>query len=717
MTELRYLNPFVANAVHEADIWGEENSGFQDVASIHADAFQALLTDLRAVAGDPRHTTRVRFLVGMGGSGKSHLFSRLRRSIGAGAIFIFASNPPTRPSALLLWTLDKVVFGLRRPRLVEGEVKPYSQLEGLLYLLLLKQELGLEEDSLDGLHEFWLGVPEPARDDYLGRVHQKLAAQGYEPQSLRGMLGVLRPDTRETAFRWLSGSTNLLDEELHALGQQHPIEDDQAQDLLKRLGGLSCLAGAPVVLVLDQLDLMTAPEQIDEIQRLLFTLINESLHWYVVIGLIEDKFALWDTRLTQALRTRIQTPQGQLPLVELQHVSDPGQKEALIRQRLSTPTLVGAREEAGATEETFPLTAADCRALAAGPPVFPRDLLSKASAVYAQRATQAPAGAEAPAPAPPEMLEARIHLEFRERRERIDPSQLTVEKASLADRLCEAAELLALASDLGPVRHEVGPLERDHRFKGTDTVLEIGGRSVRVVGHHVHRGPAFPAFLRQVADLPEGALLVRDGAAGISGRVTTQLLEEFRRRRSFLHLPRPAVADLFAVGEVLAEMREGNFANIETTPAPSDQNVRRALATLPWVTQGPLARALLSIIRPETGDAAPRVERPRPPAPPARGNAAPRPEAAQAEAATIPSQPLTPGTPLPAAIESLLRSARWLMFERLRLWLTRLQVDASAEQVRAALDGPPLSASVLRYPSTVRADGQVQILVWNGDDA
>jgi hypothetical protein len=735
MNDLLYLNPFVANFVHEAEIWGDEDTAFQDVVSIHADVFETLLGDLRAVAADPRHTTRVRFLVGAGGSGKSHLFSRLRRRVGDGAIFAFASNPPTRSSAFLLWVLDKVVFGLQRPRLASGKQKPYSQLEALLYLLLLKQGLGLDEDTLDGLHEFWVSVSEAKREDFLRRMHEKLVARGYEAQSLRGTLAVLRPQTREVAFRWLSGSTNLLDEELGALGQQHPIEDDQAKELLKRLGVLSRLAEAPLVLVLDQLDLMTSPDQIDEIQRLLFTLINESSHWYVVIGLIGDKFALWQERLTSALRTRLEAPGGGLPSAELQHLTDVGQIQALIRQRLASAALSAARAASGATDELFPLTDSDLETLAASGPVFPRELLSRASAAYASRLTSA--GGKAASRPQVDSLESIIHLEFRERRERLEPSQLSLEKASFADRVCEAVELLALAVGLGPVRWEVGPLERAHRFKGTDTVLEIGGRTLRIVAHHVHRGPAFPTFLRQVSDLPPGTLLVRDGAAGISGPVTSQLLEKFRQGRGFVHLPRPSLADLVAMGEMLAELREGNFARLDTEPAPTDENVKAALATLPWVTQGPLALALLELVRPAEGVVAGgKAPAATPPPPKAARAAVPRPQPTPSPprsapgAAPPPSAPtggfsggayagpkLAPGTPLPAAVETLLRAARWLMFERLRLWLSRQRLDAGVEDLRAILDSPPLSTTVLRYPSSVRSDDDVQILVWNGDDA
>ncbi|MGH8555684.1 MAG: hypothetical protein ACREUD_09005, partial [Gammaproteobacteria bacterium] len=125
--EFLYLNPFLRNSVHESEIWAEEATGFADVESIHAEVSEVLRRDLRTVATHPQHPTRVRFLVGQGGAGKSHLFSRLRRQIGGEAIFAFASNPPTRPAALFRWTLDKIAYGLRHPRVVAGAPKPYSQ--------------------------------------------------------------------------------------------------------------------------------------------------------------------------------------------------------------------------------------------------------------------------------------------------------------------------------------------------------------------------------------------------------------------------------------------------------------------------------------------------------------------------------------------------------------------------------------------------------------
>ena len=164
--ELLAANPFLSNAVHESEIWAEEPGVIRDVDSIHRGPFELLRQDLAIVTRDASHATRVRFLVGQGGAGKSHLFSRLRRSLAGDAIFVFASNPPQRPAALLHWILDKVITGLRRPRVEGAAVKDYSQLEGLLFLLL-RDRLGLPEHGIDEMSTFWADVADDVRADYL----------------------------------------------------------------------------------------------------------------------------------------------------------------------------------------------------------------------------------------------------------------------------------------------------------------------------------------------------------------------------------------------------------------------------------------------------------------------------------------------------------------------------------------------------------------------
>ncbi|MDQ3565197.1 MAG: hypothetical protein M3436_14005 [Pseudomonadota bacterium] len=676
--EFVYLNPFLRNSVHESEIWAEEATGFADVESIHAEVSEVLRHDLRTVATHPQHPTCVRFLVGQGGAGKSHLFSRLRRQIGGEAIFAFASNPPTRPAALFRWTLDKIVYGLRHPRVVASAPKPYSQLEALLYRLLLIHDPVFVETDPDALHDVWSDVSEEEREEYLRSVEQRLVARGYQAPLLRGMLGVFRPETREVAFRWLSGSTNLMIEEIQAIGQAQPIEDAEVDALLRLMGDLSHAAATPIVLVLDQLDLMVEAAQIDELQRLLVTLIDQSQNWYVVIGLIEDKFQLWSARLSETLRTRLQAMGGgRLPVMELTQLADAAQKTAVLRQRLSSAPLVTLRGEQGIASEIYPLGDGDIDSLVSGAPVFPRALLARACALYQERTE---AGTR-----PVESLEARMLSEFEERRARIDPETMSVDKASLADRLREAVELAALAAGLGSVDARVGPFEQEGPSQGTDTIVTVGGRTLRILAHHVHQGPSFPRFLSRAFGLPGGTILVRDGKVPIAGQVTTQRLEEFRKNKQFLHLPRPAIADLFALGEVLAEFREGNFGTLPTDLAPTSDNVKAALSHQGWFQQHAFTQAVLASLSREAG---PEPE-PRPEPPP------------------LPED-------LSAVVQDLLRSSRWLVLERLRLQLKRRhRIDLAAADLRAALLLPPLNGLVLRYPEEVRVPSDVQILVWN----
>jgi signal recognition particle GTPase len=109
--EFGFNNPFERNSVGEEEIWAEGEEGFQDVDLINRSAFKILTDDIESVRGSKKHTTKVRFMVGTSGAGKSHLFSRLRRWLEGQAIFIYASIPPQRSDGILPWTLKKVFLG------------------------------------------------------------------------------------------------------------------------------------------------------------------------------------------------------------------------------------------------------------------------------------------------------------------------------------------------------------------------------------------------------------------------------------------------------------------------------------------------------------------------------------------------------------------------------------------------------------------------------
>lgn len=274
--EFAFNDPFRSWSVGEEEIWAEDEATFPDVASIHQEAFKLLKDDLDLVKRNPKHIIQVRFVVGTFGSGKSHLFSRLRRWLGGRAIFVFAAIPPRRSEDILPWLLKKVILGMRHPRL-DGGLKPYSQLHAALYAALMPRFRFSE--GMDKFHE----AAQANRGDLFLRAREFFTEHllPEDPDIARGLVYVLHPEKSPIAFRWLSGSTNLFDEELKAIEQKEPLQEETALPLLTLLGKANTLTRTPIVLVLDQLDLMTTKDLIDEFQRLLFSLIDTSKNWYV----------------------------------------------------------------------------------------------------------------------------------------------------------------------------------------------------------------------------------------------------------------------------------------------------------------------------------------------------------------------------------------------------------------------------------------------------
>jgi hypothetical protein len=168
----RKLNPFVQNSVGENVIWGSDDNGFCDVESINETPFKALLSGIESVNGDGQ--TRAVFLVGPAGSGKSHLFARLRRSLPNGQ-FTFVSNPPSTTSHIKRFILRKVVEGMTKPVMSPDGPLRYSQLQRMVYSLL-QRFLKEKHWTFDEIHERWtkLSVFSQSHDQYTCQRHEEL---------------------------------------------------------------------------------------------------------------------------------------------------------------------------------------------------------------------------------------------------------------------------------------------------------------------------------------------------------------------------------------------------------------------------------------------------------------------------------------------------------------------------------------------------------------
>lgn len=390
MSPYAALNPFIATSVGENDVWSA--AAFQDVPEINAVPYGALRVAVEQVRGQRR--SMVRFVRGAGGSGKSHLFARLRRESSDRSFYAYAPNPPLQPEALESFVLSRFVNSLRHPaRTPEGQEAPFSQLRLLAYALLkpvVEQDITLYE-----LHDAWAEISLESRKELIHQAVQLLEADHPSiPRSvLRCLLSVLREDKEQLAGQWLSGAAYLTENELKYLQVPEPLARSEAGTVLQLFGRLAAQAGGPVILVLDQLDLVVSQQQFDEIQRLLFSLIDQSENWVVMIGLVAERFAAWDAALSQALRGRVGVPDTnaplgfRLPVIDILPVANE-QKRSLLRCRLQAANLVAQRQKDGITSLVHPLLDEDIAKLTAGGAIFPRHLIGAAAEVYNMRVMQ-----------------------------------------------------------------------------------------------------------------------------------------------------------------------------------------------------------------------------------------------------------------------------------------------------------------------------------------
>ncbi|MEW5983005.1 MAG: hypothetical protein AB1806_11640 [Acidobacteriota bacterium] len=700
-----HLNPFFSNAVPEEAFW-RTDAEFPDVGNIHGHESLILEQGLDELAGGTSHATRVQFVVGGAGSGKSHLFGRLRRRLTRGEVFAFAANPPTRPSAIESWVLHRVISGMRR-----RIGKPYSQIQGFLYALVLSGGIEPGTDT-DQLHAYWHGVSRASQRKFLRGLRSRLTSAGHwDPMLLPVLFDVLDPEKEDAALAWLAGATHLSDQDLELLQQGGPNE--RVLDTLLLLGQLARIASTPIVLVLDQLDQMQSRDQIAEFERLLIALHDAGRGWFIVVGLTREMLDVWRGQLSRPFIDRfLGQAQSMLELAPIR----PELKRELLRLRLASHELQARRRADAIGDELFPLTERDVDEVAGSDSEFPRRVINHAR----ERYRTCCAGDKEVAPPLPSLQEVAEQA-FVDALAGIEPAEIVVDQAVLADRLAEVLEVVA-AADGRAFARTIGPLESQRRFRGTDTVITAGAATLRLVGHHVQQGRQFPDFLKTVSALAPPVILVRDGAVPVSGPVTRRRLAEFRTTRTFLHLSRPHIAEAYALGKVLADMREGNFDDVQTEAKPARDEVVRTLGRIERLRQHPIVEAVRAalartpVLPDQPGQLAwtPAQAAEVREAPPA-GSQPPAPRGRAGS--VIEREPVgPPDEQVTKAVASIMRRERWLVLDRLRRELDRrASLIVGARQLRRLIAREPLATSLTCHPEDIREEAEVHILIWAGE--
>jgi hypothetical protein len=680
----RSLNPFVQCSVGENVIWGADENGFCDVESINEAAFKTLLNDINFVSSHLQ--TRARFLVGAAGTGKSHLFARLRRKLPKGQ-FTFVANPPAAVPHIKRFILKKVISGMTRPVMGGGGSLPFSQLQRMVYFLL-KRILTDGNLTVRQIHSRWRRTGRSKRDQILERLVKHLAGvKGLEiPLHVRRVLvRVLDDEKRDLAASWLSGTQSLTETDYKCLDVTGPLADDEISDLMKQLGHLSIETG-PIVLILDQLDSLAMPDQIREIESLMIDLNDSSRNWYVVVSLLQAKFDFWFSKLSDPFKLKFGTVaynSTTLNTAELSALSRE-QKSQLIQARLATPALRLQRKSDDIDDPYYPLSKSAVQQLASSDISNARILIQKGLEAYASAVT----GKERPAIT--KLLDFVNQL-FADLRAELEEADLAVDTASMADRVGELFRLLLSARPESTLTMTAGPLHTElDKFEGVDRVYAFDEKAVRVVHYDVQKGVKFPNVLKKTVNAQPSTILIRDGRVGVSGKATKEGLDLFQKDKKFFHLSLDQVRNLHALGNLLAKMREGEFDNADTEPKPSEKGVYECLAQNPDLVETDLAQALLVM-----------------------SGLVDQPEPAQPQPEPVPLHP--PNYSIVAELERIMERERWMSFERLCARVSSAGISADPRKVSDCLTATPLCNSVLIYPLRANLLESIGIVIWNSE--
>lgn len=681
--EYLHANPFVGQSVGDDQIWAEAEENLYDVHSINERAFDQLKGDLEQLRGD--RNTRLRFVVGPAGSGKSHLFARLRREL-MGEHFTFVSLPPQDPASIKRFILKKVVEGLRHRARDGANMLHYSQLERFVYALLglTGRFKGL---SIHHIHTNWLQIHRikygELLEEFVGCPHL-FPSPNLSLPVRRVLFSVLDPEKQPLAVEWLSGSLALTARDHGALGVGGPIDDNEIGDILNNLGKLGAHCG-PIILILDQLDAIDRDDCIREIEQLTIDFKNSSKCWYVVISLLEEKFSLWSRALSDAFLTRFgELHQGgwKHHPIELSLIDEHQQKE-LLTKRLSNPKLVALRKQDGINDTLYPFAPALLDTLTSKGATSPRAVLKDAEVSYRSLALGKPT-VETPLPVFVEQVLGEIHSSYVGQ----EPS---VDTASVADRITDLFGVLHIPAGPDGLTVIDGPLKSSGiKFGGSDKEYSTGPVTIRVVCHDIQRGASFPNLLKKLIDAKSRTILVRDSRVAASGKTAEPLLQQYRTNREFLHLSLDEVRRLHTLGQFLARMRQGDYLSERTQPGASEDNIRACLASVDFLSGMGLSQVFRRWLAGESGFSN------------------------EGENRTTTTSSAPDG--LVAQVRQIMRREGWLCFERL---LYRIHVEGvapvTAEKLVQALDHDSLRHSLEIHPHDPDFPQFNKILIWVED--
>jgi hypothetical protein len=674
-------NPF--QAIH-ANAWAEP----LDVPSLNDGVSDLILKRIEQVRsagadGDAALGSTSVLLLGPAGSGKTHLFARLRKRAGRRAVFIL-SRPEIGVDPGPRQVLASIVDSLRRS-VAGDEHKQIDVIVGEMLASFAGETPRYPFTLLDDKRR----EPREKQRELIARILDQVEERFPEiwPTYLERLLWVPfcfeEKQKQRGLLAWLSGrEPDPI--ELDRIGAAGPLSDIDVMPALRTLG-VAAAFGAPIVLVFDQLENLA--EEGGKTGRILAhaRLVSELRD--TVRGLVIVQMALdseWATRIHPVLhgsdRARLEET--------VKHLSLPtaDERRALLdRWREALP------EEDRQKPPPYPFSPKDVSAWIHSDGMTPRMLMQACGEAYL-RAQTSPApeevaneavdkgsageavphadtsGLSAPsAPNEPASHEERLEIQWNEALAR---ARIAIDEAAeqargvpperIAGGLLAALRLLAVEVN--------GPAAKGLFSLRVSLPAPAVTREV-VIAQQPHP-KSLAAVVREAARLAEArpVLVLRERALAIlpTWKDVNKQLAAFTAtlRAEFAPLDREDIARLLALSDYLTSARSLDISAADGQPIPYNDVARWAAQALEPALWGPLQRILA---QPATAVAAPPIA--MPPTPPS-----PAPSAPPTGPIPLPSRPSKEGAPAGARMP----------LDSVRAAIQRLRVASVDRLVREA---------------------------------
>jgi hypothetical protein len=284
-------NPFDSVTFRPGNFWQCQQDLALNVNSIHQEVLAEIEALLDRVAKD--HHTRTVILCGESGSGKSHLLSRIKRTLNSKAFFSYIGP----------WNDNDFIWRHILRYSVDSLINvPDGQQESQLLLWLKSLSVFKQRSFIN-----WI---QSDRQVFIRSLREAYPSGIYNANEFFGVLyDLLNPELRHLAYDWLRGDS-LCEYDLKALRVKNAIaNEDAAKNVLANFGRISTET-QPIVLCFDNLDdVPRLPGGFLDLQALFSvnsTLHNEHLkNFLVIISLVKDTWKRNKTRVQPADLARL----------------------------------------------------------------------------------------------------------------------------------------------------------------------------------------------------------------------------------------------------------------------------------------------------------------------------------------------------------------------------------------------------------------------------